>query len=79
LAVSDKQIEQRVATSLALGRYLRAVDAFEAASLEFTGACTELREQLRSTSRFVSQIGFRHFLVTSDGDGNFEVEEIAAL
>ena len=72
-------IERRVALSLAVGRYLRSADRFNEASREFTGACKALRKQLGSEQRFVVQVDFKHYLVTSGRDGNFDVEAIQSL
>lgn len=72
-------IGRRVALSLAVGRYLRSADRFNEASREFTGACKSLRKQLGSGQRFVVQVDWKYYLVTSDRDGNFDVEPIASL
>ena len=72
-------IERRVAISLAVGRYLRSADRFNEASREFTGACKSLRKQLGTDQRFVVQIDFKNYLVTSDRDGNFDVELVPTL
>jgi len=72
-------IERRVAISLAVGRYLRSADRFNDASKDFTGACRSLRKQLGADQRFVVQVDFKHYLVTSDRDGNFDIESIASL
>jgi len=72
-------IERRVAISLAVGRYLRSADRFNHASREFTGACKSLRQQLGNGQRFVVQVDWKHYLVTSDSDGNFDVELIETL
>lgn len=72
-------IERRVAISLAVGRYLRSADRFNDASKGFTGACKSLRKQLGSEQRFVVQVDFKHYLVISDRDGNFDIEPITSL
>ena len=72
-------IERRVAISLAVGRYLRSADRFQEASKDFTGACKTLRKQMGVQQRFVVQVDFKHYLVTSDRDGNFDIEPIASL
>ena len=77
--MSDLDIERRVALSLAVGRYLRSADRFNQASRDFTEACKSLRRQLGTNQRFVAQIDFKHFLLTSDRDGNFDVEAIPTL
>lgn len=74
-----QDIETRVAVSLAIGRYLRAVDRFEAASQEFNEACSSLRSQLAQPSRFIAKVDFKYVLVTSDQERNFEVEELALI
>jgi hypothetical protein len=75
----ELDIERRVGLSLAVGRYLRSAERFNDASKEFTGACRSLRKQLRTEQRFVVQVDFKHYLVTSDRDGNFDVEAIPSL
>lgn len=72
-------IERRVAISLAVGRYLRSADRFQEASREFTEACKTVRQQLGADQRFVAQVDFKHYLVTSDNDGNFDIESIQSL
>ena len=72
-------IERRVALSLSVGRYLRASDRFHKVSREFTDACKTLRKHLGNEARFVVQVDFKHFLITSDSAGNFEVEPIESL
>jgi hypothetical protein len=79
MANLKSDIETRVNISLALARYLRAVDRFEAATKEFNEACSVLRNQLVEPSRFVTQIDFQHYLVTSDQERNFEVEELELI
>ena len=72
-------IDRRVAISLAVSRYLRSADRFNEASRDFTGSCKSLRKQLGSDQRFVVQVDFRHYLATSDRDGNFDIEHIQSL
>jgi hypothetical protein len=73
---STLNVQKRVTISLALHRYLRAVDRFEDASNEFNEACKAIRSSLPKPSRFVAQVSHQHYLVTSDQDGNFEVDQI---
>jgi hypothetical protein len=72
-------IQDRITLSLSLQRYLRAVERFEAASKEFNEACSTIRECLPKPSRFVAAISYQHYLVTSDQEGNFEVEQVESL
>jgi hypothetical protein len=71
-------IETRVTISLAVQRYLRAVEQFESASKDFNEACTAMREVLPDGIRMVAQIQHQHYLVTSE-DKNFEVEPLETL
>ncbi|AMV35288.1 hypothetical protein VN12_24395 [Pirellula sp. SH-Sr6A] len=73
---SSMDIQQRITFSLALQQYLRAVEGFEAASHEFNESCQAIREAIPRDSRFVANIQHQHYLVTSDNEGNFEVEPI---
>jgi len=72
-------IEQRVSTHLSVSRYLRSSERFNEASKEFTAACKDLRGRVGTNNRFVVQIEFKHYLVTSDRVGNFDVQEIQSL
>jgi hypothetical protein len=72
-------IETRVATSLAVNRYLRAAERFEAASLEFNEACQSLRSVLPKPCEFVVNVNHSHHVVTSDDQGNFEIKAIDVL
>ncbi|MFN3151808.1 hypothetical protein [Bremerella sp.] len=72
-------IESRVNLSLAVARYLRSADRFNEASRDFTTACKSLRKQLGSNQRFVVQIDWKHYLVTTDGEANFDVEQIESI
>jgi hypothetical protein len=72
-------IEQRVSTHLSVSRYLRSSERFNEASKEFTAACKDLRGRVGTNNRFVVQVDFKHYLVTSDNAGNFDVEQIESL
>ena len=72
-------VETRINIAVAVGSYLRAVDRFDAASQAMSKACSELRQRLERSSRFVVQVEYRHYLVTSDQEGNFDVEQIESL
>ncbi|MDZ4848408.1 MAG: hypothetical protein SGI77_03885 [Pirellulaceae bacterium] len=76
---SQLNIERRIDISLAVGRYVRAVDRFATASQELTDACSSLRNQLPEPLRFVTQFDYRHYLVVSDDCGNFDVEQIEVI
>lgn len=72
-------IERRVALSLAVGRYLRSADKFNTASHDFTEACKSLRKSLGNKSRFIVQVDYKNYLVTSDNHGNFDVEMVESV
>jgi hypothetical protein len=75
----QKNSETRATLALAVGRYLQAANRFEHASQEFNKACSTLRNHLDRPSRFVTKIDGKHYLVTSDKERNFEVEELALI
>jgi hypothetical protein len=52
---------------------------FETATMEFNQACSMLRNQLSEPSRFIARVDSRHYLVTSDRDRDFEVEELELI
>lgn len=66
----------RVGINIAVGSYLRAVQRFEDASNAFNAACTLVRETVPRCKRFVVKYDFRYYLITTEKDGSFEVEEI---
>lgn len=85
--MNDKDIEERVGLTLAVGRYLQsskrfdqASKKFNQASKDFTASCDNLREKLGDKKqRFVVQIDFNHYVVESDQNGSFNVEPISCL
>ena len=79
MAAAELDIGSRIDMALAVGNYLRAIDDFDMASQALTKACSELRERIDGEARFVVQVEYRHYLVTSDREGNFEVEQIESL
>ena len=76
---SSRDIDERINIAVAVGGYLRAIDRFDVASQALNKACSELRAQINGRTRFVVQAENRHFLVNSDSDGNFDVEQIESL
>jgi hypothetical protein len=71
-------IETRVTISLAVQRYLRAVERFEAASKDFNEACVAMRGVLPDGIRMVANIQHQHYLVTNE-DNNFDIEPLETL
>lgn len=72
-------IETRVAVSLAVQRYLRAAERFEASSTEFSEACGNLRKTLPRKSRFVANVMHQNYIVACDHEGNFDVQQIDTI
>lgn len=72
-------IQTRVTVSLAIGRYLRAAERFESASLEFNESCQGLRKALPRESHFVANVMHQHYVVTCDHEGNFNIDQIDTL
>lgn len=78
-SLSDLSIDERVNIQMAISRYLKSSETFNAASKEFTEACKELRKRIGKNARFVSNQSFKSHLVTSDSEGNFDIEPIESL
>jgi hypothetical protein len=72
-------IEERVATSLAVQRYLRAAERFEAASTDFSDSCNQLRAALKGGDRFIANLNGSFHLVTCDAEKNFNIEQVDSL
>ncbi len=59
-----RYMDERVAISLAVGRYTRAVAAFEVASAEFNQSCAGIRELLKGPpTRFAVRVAYKLYLV----------------
>ena len=69
-------IDERVAVSLAVQRYLRALAKFEEASNDFNTACTGMRSVLKEKGRFACNVNHEMHLISFDGEGNFNVETV---
>lgn len=78
-SVKDTPTESPSSTSLAVGDYLEKAEAFNAASSAFTKSCKDLREVLDRNQRFVTRVDSAYYLVTTDQDGNFDVDPIESL
>jgi hypothetical protein len=74
-----EEIRSQLRISSAVREYLRAVEQFETASKEFHDSCKAVRESIKPDSRFVLRSGYKHYLVTSDGGNNFNVESIEII
>ena len=72
-------IDQRVGASLALQRYIRAVERFEAATDEMNEACHAVRLNVPNDSQFVANIQHQMYLVSTDNEGNFDVQKVDSL
>lgn len=79
MSATDTDFDRQIDTNLALDRYLNATEEFARVSREFEEACEQVRLCLAKPMRFLTQLNYRHYLVTSDGQGNFEVEQLESL
>jgi hypothetical protein len=52
---------------------------YEEVAKEFNEACTSLRNHLSVSSRFIVEIDLKYYIVMSDQERNFEVEEIEMI
>lgn len=74
----DAELRKDLETSRAVGRYIRALKAFEESNQEFHDACKQLREQLSPTAKFVTKVDFVTYLITAN-NGSFDVEKVKVL
>lgn len=77
--MTNKTIEERVAISLAVGRYLRATERFEAANTEFADACQAFRSVAIKPDRYVCNVQHSHYLVEVQENGDFKIEQLDCL
>lgn len=73
------EINDRVNLGLAIRAYLRAVERFESASAAFNQSCVDVRSKLGANKKFVANVDYKHYLIQSDDQGNFEVEQVESL
>jgi len=78
-AVKDTATESDPARSLAVKDYLEKVTTYNAASSAFTKSCKDLREVLGCNQRFVTSVAGAYYLVTTNQDGDFNVDPIESL
>lgn len=76
---ATNDFNDRFAKSMAIVRYVRAEKQFTDASREFNEVCQEVRAKVGKSAKFVTQIEWKHYLVTSDDEGNFSVEPIDSI
>jgi len=77
--VKDTSTESDPARSLAVKDYLEKAATSNAASSAFTKSCKDLREVLGCNQRFITEVGGDYFLVTTNQDGDFNVDPIESL
>lgn len=75
----QKGLDVRVEQSLAIGRYLAALDKYNAASDAYCKACSSLREVLEDNAKFVVKVDWKHYLVEKTIHGGFSVNPIELL
>ncbi len=76
---APESIDDRVAATMAVSEYLRAMQAFEAASTRFNEACNRMRTTIPKNSRFVTKVDFSSHLVTTNNNGDFEVLPVPVI
>jgi hypothetical protein len=78
---ANMNIEERIALSLALKRYQRALERFEDASKEFNEACSAVRTTVKGGlgMRKVVNIEHNFYVFQCDNEGNFSLEQVESL
>ena len=72
-------IERRIAIAVALSQYLRVENRFLSSMRDLDDRSSELSELLDQPGLFVTEIDYQHYLLTADGEGNFDIEPVQAL
>lgn len=72
-------IDKQVDVLLAIKRYLKAKDGFEQASTEFSESCAGLRSTLPAASEFVAKVDYKHYLVRTADNVDFDVKKIEVV
>jgi hypothetical protein len=81
---STVRIRAEMKLSSAVRDYLEAKDKFEAASNKYGNSCEALRAVVKPNAKIVVRQTYgstygRHYLLTSDDKGNFEVKSIEVI
>ena len=81
LETVNRDINDRVNISLAIGRYLRASRVFESASAEFNAACQNVRAALKADkeARFITKVEYSYYLVETNENGDFDISPIEVV
>lgn len=81
LETVNRDINDRVNISLAIGRYLRAQRAFESASTEFNAACGNVRAVLKADkgARFITKVEYSYYLVETNENGDFDISPVEVV
>jgi hypothetical protein len=72
-------IEQRVALQIAVQRHLRAAEVFESANDELMQAAKAVRDSVPADAKIVANVNHKMYMLTSDGQKNFNIEPIESL
>ena len=78
-ATESMDLDQRVSLSMAFGSYASAEQEFNRSSRRFTEACKSLRKLLPPGKRLVIRHDYKHFLIETDAEGNFDIEPVESL
>ena len=79
LSIDRADFETRYSITLAIGKYLRSVNRLQNATSEFAEASKELGELIPPDSAFVAKVDYNHYIVTSDHEGDFNIEPISLI
>ena len=79
LSIDRADFETRYSITLAIGKYLRSVNRLQNATSEFTEASKELGKLIPPDSAFVAKVDYNHYIITSDHEGDFNIEPISLI
>jgi len=75
----QRTLEERVNISLAISRYLRALERFDQSTKEFNEACQNARAIMPKNAKFLVKDSWKHYLVTTYEDQSFNADQIEVI
>ena len=73
------EIEHQISIAIAVGQYLRAKNRAIESQAELLQAASKIEEQVGADQRFVVEVEHKHYLLTSDECGEFDIEPVEVI
>ncbi len=76
---TELDIETRIQVGTAVDSYVRAEREFNETSRRFNESCNQLRNVLPPNLRVVIRRDWKNYLLSTDAEGNFDLEELDSI